>query len=461
MINNGEFPSDLSDTKGQKKSFKTDSIIYIDNNKENDLIQFISKAQQQGFNCLDLSKRNIKEFPSQLLDFTTLQYLYLEGNQLVQLPNDLFTRLKNLKWLDLRNNQLTSIPSDDLAKHNFLQYLLLSGNHLQTLPCELGKVKTLSALNLDGNPLIHPPFEIIKQGIKAIQQYLRDKFNENDKSISSDDNLDDDEEVEEVEEKDNDDDDDDDDDDQHRTKLNPRHRPSLPNRKSKSETSYYETATLNLLPAHLQSCLQFKRMTYSAIRPSPSIRSRPQSEMRLSQMKTKTITNKNNDPESDIYITQERPFTQSRHRNIRVDEEIQQLYTKSFNPSKEFEEPIVHTPFHIDAHFAPIVNKNQLDMKRYERRRSYLPKYSINENEENFRRMRDQQIQDRIRQITDKMLKRRFEARQSLFEEKRQVRLELRELRKLESAGTQHRPISQMNNRSKTSYDHVNVQKKL
>jgi hypothetical protein len=39
----------------------------------------------------------------------------------------------------------------------------------------LGKVKGLSALNLDGNPLEHPPFEIVKQGVKAIQQYLRDE----------------------------------------------------------------------------------------------------------------------------------------------------------------------------------------------------------------------------------------------------------------------------------------------
>jgi hypothetical protein len=36
-------------------------------------------------------------------------------------------------------------------------------------------VKGLSALNLDGNPLDHPPFEVVKQGIKAIQQYLRNQ----------------------------------------------------------------------------------------------------------------------------------------------------------------------------------------------------------------------------------------------------------------------------------------------
>jgi len=40
-----------------------------------------------------------------------------------------------------------------------------------------GKVKGLSALNLDGNPLDHPPLEIVKQGIKSIQEYLREGLN--------------------------------------------------------------------------------------------------------------------------------------------------------------------------------------------------------------------------------------------------------------------------------------------
>ncbi len=44
----------------------------------------------------------------------------------------------------------------------------------------LGKVKGLSALNLDGNPLDHPPFAIVKQGIKAIQQYLRKQSEDED-----------------------------------------------------------------------------------------------------------------------------------------------------------------------------------------------------------------------------------------------------------------------------------------
>jgi hypothetical protein len=45
-----------------------------------------------------------------------------------------------------------------------------------------------------------------------------------------------------------------------------------------------------------------------------------------------------------------------------------------------------------------------------------------------FRRIYDRQIHARIRQITDKMLKRRLEARGSIFEERRQVKLEVQEV---------------------------------
>ena len=46
----------------------------------------------------------------------------------------------------------------------------------------------------------------------------------------------------------------------------------------------------------------------------------------------------------------------------------------------------------------------------------------------NLRRMQDQQIRDRIRHVTDKILKRRCEARQNPSEETCQAKLELREV---------------------------------
>ena len=77
---------------------------------------------------------------------------------------------------------------------------------------------------------------------------------------------------------------------------------------------------------------------------------------------------------------------------------------------------MIHTPFHIDPHYI------QQNLIKYETGRNHSSE------DEDVKRSHDRQIQDRIRQITDKMLRRRLEARESLFQEKRQIRMELREV---------------------------------
>jgi hypothetical protein len=47
-----------------------------------------------------------------------------------------------------------------------------------------------------------------------------------------------------------------------------------------------------------------------------------------------------------------------------------------------------------------------------------------------IRRIHDRQIQDRIRQITNTMLKRRLQVQSNVSEEKRQIKLELLEVKK-------------------------------
>ena len=47
--------------------------INDDQNDDDDLTKFIRQARQEGFNCLDLSKKSIELFPKILLDFPCLQ----------------------------------------------------------------------------------------------------------------------------------------------------------------------------------------------------------------------------------------------------------------------------------------------------------------------------------------------------------------------------------------------------
>lgn len=64
--------------------------------------------------------------------------LYLENNNLSELPKELFVSLPHLQWLDIRNNQLTNLPTS-IRSHPSLESILLQGNKFEKLPLELCK----------------------------------------------------------------------------------------------------------------------------------------------------------------------------------------------------------------------------------------------------------------------------------------------------------------------------------
>lgn len=70
--------------------------------------------------------------------FIISQMLYLENNDLLELPKELFFFLPHLQWLDVRNNRLTELPTT-IKSHPSLETILLQGNKIETLPLELCK----------------------------------------------------------------------------------------------------------------------------------------------------------------------------------------------------------------------------------------------------------------------------------------------------------------------------------
>jgi len=64
--------------------------------------------------------------------------LYLENNNLSEVPEELFVSLPQLQWLDIRNNQLRSLPTS-IRSHPSIETILLEGNEIETLPLELCK----------------------------------------------------------------------------------------------------------------------------------------------------------------------------------------------------------------------------------------------------------------------------------------------------------------------------------
>lgn len=77
-------------------------------------------------------------------------------------------------YLDLRDNRLTDIPKS-IKNHQGLTHLLLQNNCLTSLPNELGTV-SLKVLQLNGNPMMYPPREIINAGITQLLKFLNDKY---------------------------------------------------------------------------------------------------------------------------------------------------------------------------------------------------------------------------------------------------------------------------------------------
>ncbi|KYN28543.1 PREDICTED: leucine-rich repeat-containing protein 27-like [Trachymyrmex cornetzi] len=126
---------------------------------------------------VDLTSTDLTSLPIEIIEkYPAIQMLYLENNNLPELPERLFVSLQNLQWLDVRNNLLTSLPTT-IKSHPSLETILLQGNKIEKLPLELCLVPKLKILNVAHNPITTPPKDIIVLGCSSILSYLRSEWN--------------------------------------------------------------------------------------------------------------------------------------------------------------------------------------------------------------------------------------------------------------------------------------------
>ncbi|KAK4875922.1 hypothetical protein RN001_012344 [Aquatica leii] len=123
----------------------------------------------------DNANQKLKKIPENILQMTNLKMLYLEENEIEELPNDFFINLSKLTWLDLRKNKLSTLPSN-VAHHEHLETILLQYNRIEYLPVELGVVPKLKVLQISGNPLVYPPQDVIIQGILTVCSFLKEEY---------------------------------------------------------------------------------------------------------------------------------------------------------------------------------------------------------------------------------------------------------------------------------------------
>jgi len=109
---------------------------------------------------LFLNGNQLTTLPESIGNLSSLQTLVLNGNQLTTLPESI-TRLTSLQSLDLSINKFTTLP-ESISKLESLIELVLSGNNLSTLPESIKNLKSLIVLYLDNNKLTTLPESLTK-----------------------------------------------------------------------------------------------------------------------------------------------------------------------------------------------------------------------------------------------------------------------------------------------------------
>lgn len=147
---------------------------------------------------LNLSFNKLTALPGFLCLATRLTFLDLRNNQLNYLPVDMsmlshvrevnlsfnrFSRIpevvmswESLEILFAADNKIEELDMTQLQKLKQLAVLDLRNNNIRQVPPELGNMRQLRSLQLEGNPFRNPRPAILSKGTPALLEFLRDRI---------------------------------------------------------------------------------------------------------------------------------------------------------------------------------------------------------------------------------------------------------------------------------------------
>tara|TARA_Y100000589_G_scaffold329222_1_gene375171 strand:+ start:543 stop:1037 length:495 start_codon:yes stop_codon:yes gene_type:complete len=119
---------------------------------------------------LQLKKKGLSAFPSELSQFPNLQKLDLSNNKIGAFPDSL-NYLINLTFLDLSRNNIVNIPAS-ISQLIFLEHLDLWQNDVDALPYQISELPQLNYLDIRGVSMSHSDYGKYKELMKGVNFYM-------------------------------------------------------------------------------------------------------------------------------------------------------------------------------------------------------------------------------------------------------------------------------------------------
>ncbi|XP_069483474.1 erbin isoform X2 [Ambystoma mexicanum] len=132
------------------------------------------RGEEETVTTLDYSHCSLEQVPKEIFTFEkTLEELYLDANQIEELPKQLFN-CQSLHKLSLPDNDLTALPAS-IANLINLRELDISKNGIQEFPENIKNCKVLTVVEASVNPISKLP-DGFSQLLNLTQLYLNDAF---------------------------------------------------------------------------------------------------------------------------------------------------------------------------------------------------------------------------------------------------------------------------------------------
>ena len=119
---------------------------------------------------LQLKKKGLSAFPSELSQFPNLQKLDLSNNKIGAFPDSL-NYLINLTFLDLSRNNIVNIPAS-ISQLIFLEHMDLWNNYVNALPNQIFELSNLNYLDIRGVSMSNSDYKKYKEMMKGVDFYL-------------------------------------------------------------------------------------------------------------------------------------------------------------------------------------------------------------------------------------------------------------------------------------------------